>query len=61
MGRTAPEGDGRVFDFLSVAYGGSKLSGDFLRQDHCFRMGASVPKKDEGVVCTHGHRSASDF
>ncbi len=34
---------------------------DFLRQDHCFHMGASVPEKDEGVVYTYGHRPASDF
>ncbi len=46
---------------LSVAYGGSKQSGDALRQDHCFHMGASVPEKDEGVVYTYGHRPASDF
>ncbi|WP_100402712.1 hypothetical protein [Bacillus sp. FJAT-42315] len=61
MGRTAPEGDGRVFDFLSVAHGGSKPSRDNLRQDHCFHTGASVPEKDEGVVYIYGHRPASDI
>ncbi len=31
-----------------------------MRQDHCFRMGASVPKTDEGVVYTYGHCPVSD-
>ncbi|WP_100402559.1 hypothetical protein [Bacillus sp. FJAT-42315] len=57
MGRTAPERECSLF----VAYGGSKPSRDFLRQDHCFHMGASVPEKDEGVVYTYGHRPASDI
>ncbi|PAQ15824.1 hypothetical protein CD798_04535 [Bacillaceae bacterium SAOS 7] len=34
---------------------------DTLHQDHCFHMGALVPKKDEGVVYTYGHRPASDI
>jgi hypothetical protein len=59
-GQNQPRGETVKVACTHVAYGGSKLSGDTLRQDRCFHMGASVPTEEEGAACTYGYCPVSD-